>query len=127
MKVLIVDDSGPVRRIMRRMFQEMGHEAFEAADGKEALSQLKADAGIGLMMLDWNMPTMDGMQLLEALQSKEGSIQKPTVILVSTENQMEKIVYALSKGADEYIMKPFTKEILEEKLAILGIESGSHA
>lgn len=127
MKVLIVDDSGPVRSIMRRMFREMGHEAFEAADGKEALSQLKEHAGIGLMMLDWNMPTMNGMQLLEALQSKEESIQKPTVILVSTENQMEKILHALSKGADEYIMKPFTKEILEEKLAILGIKSGPHA
>lgn len=126
MKVLIVDDSGPVRNILKRMFQEMAHKTLEAADGREALAQLQANPGIGLIMLDWNMPTMDGMQLLEALQT-DRSIQKPTVILVSTENQMEKILHALSKGANEYIMKPFTKEILEEKLAVLGIKGGSHA
>ncbi len=127
MKVLIVDDSGPVRKIMKRMFREMGHETIEAADGKEALAQLQAGSGIGLIMLDWNMPNMDGMQLLEALESEGTSIQKPIVVLVSTENQMEKILHAISKGASEYIMKPFTREILEEKLAILGIKSGSHA
>jgi two-component system chemotaxis response regulator CheY len=124
-KVLIVDDAAPIRKIMKKMLQEMGYDILEAAHGKDALTQLEAHPEIGLILLDWNMPEMTGIEMLEALKSKGG--EKPTIVMVTTENEVNKIVLALAKGANEYIMKPFTKEILEEKLAILGIRAGNHA
>ncbi|MBN4053208.1 response regulator [bacterium AH-315-L15] len=126
MQVLIVDDSRPTRKVMARMLDQLGHETVEASHGKEALDQLKAHPDIGLMMLDWNMPEMNGIELLEALKAGKGPAVKPTIIMCTTENAMGKIVQAMVKGANEYIMKPFTKEILEEKLAILGIKGGRH-
>ena len=127
MKVLIVDDSKPIRKIIIRMIRQMGHEIFEAGDGEQALSQMESHPDIGLVMLDWNMPEMDGLETLEALNARDTSFTRPMVVMVTTENEMGKIVEAMSKGANEYIMKPFTKEILEEKLAILGITGVSHA
>jgi two-component system chemotaxis response regulator CheY len=124
MKVLIVDDSGPIRKIMKKMLVEMGHEILEAENGKEALLQLESHPEIGLMLTDWNMPEMTGIQLLEALQAKEASFPRPITVMVTTENEESKIAQALVKGAHEYIMKPFTKEILAEKLEILGIRTG---
>lgn len=126
MKVLVVDDSGLVRTVMRQMLTDMGHETFEAVNGKDALVKLNTHEDIGLMMLDWNMPEMNGVELLDAIKSSPGSARRPIIIMVTTESQMERIVVALAKGANEYIMKPFTREILEEKLAILGIRSSSH-
>lgn len=125
MKVLIVDDSASIRKIMKKMLQEMGYNTLEAAHGKEALEQLSAHPEIGLVMLDWNMPEMTGIEMLEALKSKGG--ERPTIVMVTTENEANKIVLALAKGANEYIMKPFTREILAEKLAILGIRTENHA
>lgn len=125
MKVLVVDDAPTVRRIMAQMLHEMGHETFDASHGKEALAQLNAHPEIGLVMLDWNMPEMNGIELLEALKARQGTAPRPVVVMVTTENEMSKIVQAMAKGANEYIMKPFTKEILTEKLMILGIEGGA--
>lgn len=122
MKILIVDDSGPIRKIMGQMLTKMGHTTLEAANGKEALAVLGDHPEVGLLMLDWNMPEMNGIELLEALKSKGQSAPRPTIVMVTTENEMGKIVHAMTKGANEYIMKPFTPEILEEKLSILGIK-----
>lgn len=124
MKILIVDDSVPMRSLLREMILKMEHQALEAGNGKEALAQLKTHPDIGLILLDWNMPEMDGMQLLDALGAKVKSAKRPRVVIVSTECEMGKIVQAMDRGADEYIMKPFTKEILEEKLSLLGIAHG---
>ena len=126
MKVLIVDDSGLVRRLMRKMISDLGHEPLEAIHGKDALKQLEAHPDIGLMMLDWNMPEMNGVELLDTIRLRWDPIKRPTIIMVTTENQTEKIVQALAKGANEYIMKPFTREILVEKLALLGITNGGN-
>lgn len=123
MKMLIVDDSTPMRSLLRQMLKKMGHSVTEAVNGKEALEQLNVHPDIGLILLDWNMPEMDGMQLLDALGAKR-SKSRPRIIIVSTECEVGKIVQAIERGADEYIMKPFTKEILEEKLSILGIARG---
>ena len=127
MKVLIVDDSGPIRKIMGNMLKQMGMETYEAAHGKEALKQLDAHPDIELLMLDWNMPEMNGIELLDAMKKREGAAPRPTIVMVTTENEMSKIVRAMTKGANEYIMKPFTKEILEEKLDILGIRGEGNA
>jgi two-component system chemotaxis response regulator CheY len=106
------------------MLLEMAHRVIEAGNGKEALEQLKIHPDVGLILLDWNMPEMNGMQLLDTLEAKVKSAPRPRIIVVSTECEMEKIVEAMERGADEYIMKPFSKEILEEKLSILGIARG---
>lgn len=124
MKVLIVDDSEAIRKIMGRMLASMGLSILEAEHGQEALLQLEMHPDIGLLMLDWNMPVMNGIELLEAMDQEKKSGFKPTIVMVSTENEMSKIVKAMTKGANEYIMKPFTKEILEKKLSILGIRGG---
>ncbi|MCG3110460.1 MAG: response regulator [Candidatus Manganitrophus sp. SB1] len=120
MKMLVVDDSAAMRSLLRQMIKKMGHSVTEAVNGKEALEQLNVHPDIGLILLDWNMPEMDGMQLLDALGVKRLN-KRPRIIIVSTECEMGKIVQAMERGADEYIMKPFTQEILEEKLSILGI------
>lgn len=121
MKILVVDDSRSIRRIMGGMLTKMGHEIFEAEHGKAALVQLKAHPDIGCLMLDWNMPEMDGMELLEEMKEHRGEGPRPTIVMCTTENEMSKIVQAMAKGANEYIMKPFTEEILKEKLELLGI------
>lgn len=123
MKILVVDDSALIRSFMRQMLDEMGHQVIEAGNGKEALESFHRHPDVGLILLDWNMPEMDGMQLLDALGAKKLK-KRPRIIIVSTECEMEKIVQAMERGADEYIMKPFTKEILEEKLSLLGIARG---
>ncbi len=117
MKVLVVDDSTAIRKLLGRMLVSMGHEPIEAL---ERLDHYHSD--IGLILLDWNMPEMNGIELLEALKFRSDLNPKPTIIMVTTENEMDKIVRAMTKGANEYIMKPFTKEILQEKLAFLGIK-----
>ncbi len=114
MKVLVVDDSGPIRKIMGKMLRRMGFEVLEACHGKEALVQLEKHPDIELL-------TVNGIELLEAMKTKRGSGPKPTIVMVSTENEKSKIVRAMTKGANEYIMKPFTEEILIEKLTFLGM------
>ncbi|MFZ5861415.1 MAG: response regulator [Nitrospirota bacterium] len=122
MKVLIVDDSGPIRKLLGQMLKDLGFQTMEAIHGKDALDKLLANQDIELVMLDWDMPEMTGIELLEALRTMRDKFPKrPTVVMVTTNNQMEKIVHAMTKGANEYIMKPFTKEILQEKLALLGL------
>lgn len=122
MKVLIVDDSGPIRKLMGQMLRDMGFQTQEAIHGKDAVEKLLANHDVELIMLDWDMPEMTGIEFLDALRPLRDKLPKrPTVVMVTTNNQMEKIVHAMTKGANEYIMKPFTKEILQEKLALLGL------
>lgn len=121
MKILIVDDSTAMRSLMRQMLRKLGHNPVEAGNGKAAMEQLKNHPDVRAILLDWNMPEMDGMQFLDALGAR-GEDKRPSVIIVSTEYELNKIVQAMNRGADEYIMKPFTEEILEEKLSIIGIE-----
>jgi two-component system chemotaxis response regulator CheY len=81
-----------------------------------------ANQDIELIMLDWDMPEMTGIEFLEALRTLRDTLPKrPTVVMVTTNNQRERIVHAMTKGANEYIMKPFTKETLHEKLSLLGL------
>lgn len=127
MKVLVVDDSTAIRKLLGRMLRSMGHEPMEACHGLEALERLDHyHSDIELILLDWNMPEMNGIELLEALKRRDDLDPKPTIVMVTTENEMDKIVRAMTKGANEYIMKPFTKEILQEKLSLLGIHGEAH-
>lgn len=120
-KALIVDDSRAVRMILARNLRELGYETGEAADGVEALRLLTADPAVFLLALvDWNMPEMNGMELLRAVRA-DASLARLTVIMVTTETEIEHMAAALEAGANEYVMKPFTREILLDKLQLASL------
>jgi two-component system chemotaxis response regulator CheY len=112
---LIADDSAPVRRIARRVLTGLGFEVDEAEHGQIALDKCKARMP-NMILLDWNMPVMDGLEFLAALRRTEGG-KAPTVIFCTTETDVEHIQQAIACGADEYLMKPFDKESLTATLA----------
>jgi two-component system chemotaxis response regulator CheY len=116
---LVVDDSRVVRRVARGMLEGLGFAVSEAEDGAKALASCRA-AMPDAVLLDWNMPVMDGMGFLRALRADHPS-PTPRVILCTTETEIERIVEALEAGADEYIMKPFDAEILSDKLRQVGL------
>ncbi|PWR22315.1 response regulator [Zavarzinia compransoris] len=116
---LVVDDSRVIRKVARRMLEEIGFAVDEAGDGKEALDRC-AQAMPQFILLDWNMPVMNGLEFLKALRQRPGG-EAPVVVFCTTENDIEHIQAALEAGASEYIMKPFDREILEAKLASVGV------
>ena len=117
MKVLVVDDSKPIFMMVSQMLSDLGHEPHWAENGQDAKEKLSAAGDFELVLLDWNMPVMDGMQFLEA-NSAESFCNCP-VVMMTTENKPEKIEEALGKGAVDYIMKPFTADILENKIEMV--------
>ena len=118
MRALIVDDSRFVRDYLRRLLEEKGIECEEAADGRQGLNQLHDGAPFDLALVDWNMPVMDGLDMLKSLRAEGYGDVK--VMMVTTEAEDDFIVRSLDAGADEYLMKPFDNEALTEKLAMLG-------
>ncbi|WP_315807152.1 MULTISPECIES: response regulator [unclassified Bradyrhizobium] len=116
---LVVDDSSVVRKIARRILEEMGFEVVEAEDGEQALELCKSrlpDA----VLLDWNMPVMDGYDFLGKLRLLPGG-EQPKVVFCTTENDIDHISRALNAGANEYIMKPFDKDIVSAKFEEVGL------
>ena len=114
MKVLVVDDSLTMRKIIIKNLSQIGFEdVIEAADGEEALAKLKANPKIELILSDWNMPTMDGYQFLVEFRKTN---KNTPFIMVTTEAEKPKIVQAIQAGVNNYILKPFTNEQLQEKI-----------
>ena len=116
---LLVDDSRIVRKVARKIFELFGFACDEADNGLVALefcNQKLPD----VVLLDWNMPMMDGLEFTKALRQLPGG-DKPLVIFCTTENDINHIQTALTAGADEYIMKPFDADIIHDKLYLLGI------
>ena len=116
---LVVDDSRVIRKIARRILEDLGFEVAEASDGMEALAWCRA-AMPEAVLLDWNMPVLNGIDFLRRLRLEPGG-DAPKVIFCSVENDLDRIREALDCGADEYIMKPFDGEILASKLAATGL------
>ena len=116
---LVVDDSRVVRKIARRILEEMGFEITEAEDGEQALEVCKR-AMPNAVLLDWNMPVMDGYEFLGNLRRMPGG-DVPKVVFCTTENGMDHISRALHAGANEYIMKPFDKDIVTAKFQEVGL------
>ena len=116
---LVVDDSRVVRKAARRVLEGFGFTVREAADGQEALAACR-NALPDFVLLDWNMPVMDGIDFLRAARAEHGD-ERPVVMLCTTENTQEKILQALEAGAQEYVMKPFDAEIIGGKLLQLGL------
>jgi two-component system chemotaxis response regulator CheY len=119
MRVLIVDDSRFVRGYLRGLLEEKGIECEEAADGQAGMDRLKSSPPFDLALVDWNMPVMDGLEMLKKLRVDGYAGLK--VMMVTTEAENDYILRALDAGADEYLMKPFDDEALTEKLAMLGL------
>lgn len=118
-QVLIVDDSNVIRKVAKRILENMQLETIEAEDGQKALALCSANMPDAIL-LDWNMPVMDGYEFLKALRMMDnGDI--PKVVFCTTENDIAHIARAMHSGADEYIMKPFDSEIIRSKFEQIGM------
>jgi two-component system chemotaxis response regulator CheY len=116
---LVVDDSRVIRMVARRILEELKFQVTEAEDGQQALDACRV-ALPDAVLLDWNMPVMDGMEFFKALRALPGGAAVK-VIFCTTENDMSHIAEAVGAGADEYIMKPFDSEIVQSKFAQVGL------
>jgi two-component system, chemotaxis family, chemotaxis protein CheY len=118
---LVIDDSKAMRLILCRMLRELGLEVTEASNGSEGLTKLAGGLSPTLILVDWNMPEMTGIEFIEAVRNAPYESQAK-VIMVTTETELPQMQRALSSGADEYVMKPFTREAIHEKLQLVGLQ-----
>lgn len=118
MRVLVIDDSSAIRKILTRMLEGMGYSVIEAVDGKDALTKLEDAGQVDLCLVDWNMPEMNGLEFVEAVRAQSG-YDPVRLMMVTTETEIEQMNKALTAGANEYLMKPFTKDVLVQKLELL--------
>jgi two-component system chemotaxis response regulator CheY len=122
-RALVIDDSRAIRRVIGNILKEIGWEVTEAVHGLDALNQLEATGCPDLMLIDWNMPEMNGLEFIKAARAMSEYKEVP-MMMVTTETEMERMAQAFIAGVNEYLMKPFDKTQLLEKLQILGIETG---
>ncbi len=116
LKFLVVDDSVTMRRIVSNSLKNLGFENFvEAGDGKEALTLLSSDSSINFVITDWNMPVMTGLELIKAIRS-DAQLSKLPVLMVTTRGVKDDIIEALNAKVNNYIVKPFTPQVLKEKI-----------
>ena len=120
MRALIVDDSRPIRRIESGILNELGFETVTAENGQEALERLQEFPLPDVVLVDWNMPVMNGIEFTRAVR-KDPKLSQLVLLMVTTETEPEQMLRALSAGVDEYLMKPFTRDCLVEKLQLLGV------
>lgn len=122
MKTLIIDDSRAVRRVIAGMMKQLGFETFEAANGVEGLERLEEIPRPDIVLVDWNMPEMNGLQFIRAVRAMPQYFDLP-LMMVTTETEMERMSQAFMAGVNEYVMKPFDQATLHDKLQLLGIEN----
>ncbi len=126
MRALVIDDSRAIRSVLTKMLKELGFEVFEAGQGLDGLDQLRKVGKIDLALVDWNMPEMNGYQFVCAVRSNP-AYNNLRLMMVTTESELSQMVSVLNAGADEYVMKPFTREIIFEKLCLLNLsDSGKN-
>jgi two-component system chemotaxis response regulator CheY len=116
---LVVDDSRVIRKVARRILEDMSFECAEAGDGLEALQNCRR-AMPDAILLDWAMPVMTGIDFLKQLRAEPGG-DRPVVVFCTTENDVDRISEAIKAGADEYLMKPFDSDLLQSKFAQAGL------
>ncbi len=116
---LVVDDSRVIRKVARRILEDMSFRVSEAEDGAEAMKNCEQSMPDAIL-LDWNMPVMNGLDFLVKLREFPGG-NAPIVVFCTTENDMSAIVQAIEAGANEYIMKPFDSEIVQSKFMEVGL------
>ena len=121
MQALVVDDSQAVRDLLTDHLGQLGFQVQQAADGLEALARLAQMPRLAIVLLDWAMPGMDGLEVLRRMRS-DGRFTEVPVVMVTTETELPNIADALDAGASEYLMKPFDAQSLLEKLLLLGVD-----
>jgi len=120
MEALVIDDSRAMRKILARILSDIGFQVAEAANGSEGLEKLEDGMSPQLALVDWNMPVMNGYEFVRAVRSRD-RFSGLRLMMVTTETGQTEMVKALEAGADEYVMKPFTKDVILDKLRLLGI------
>ena len=123
MQAIVVDDSRAMRMLMGRLLKDIGFEVDEAGDGCQALVRLRerlAENPLQLALVDWNMPEMSGIELVEAVRA-DPAFAALRIVMVTTETELSQVTRALDAGADEYLMKPFTRDDVVGKLELLGL------
>ena len=123
MKLLVVDDSSTMRRIIKNTLQRLGHkDILEGGDGVEGWNALNSNPDVDMLITDWNMPEMNGLELVKKVRADARFSDLP-IIMVTTEGGKAEVITALKAGVNNYIVKPFTPQVLKEKLgAVMGIE-----
>jgi len=119
-KAIVIDDSRATRVILKRTLTAQGFEVFEAGDGRAAIEELEKTGPLDLALVDWNMPVMTGYELIVEIRAR-AEFGSMSIMMVTTESETSQVQLALDAGANEYIMKPFTEDVLKEKLMLLGL------
>lgn len=120
MRALVLDDCKTTRMILRRIFQDIGFEVSEGDDGAQGLKSIQDLGKPDLITVDWDMPVMDGLAFTRVVRGKYSRERLP-VMMVTSKNEVTDVAAALEAGANEYLMKPFTEEMIREKLELLGV------
>lgn len=123
-RAIVVDDSRAMRALLRRGLQSFGYDVIDAGDGRDALKTLATTRIPDIALVDWNMPGMDGLTLIELLR-EDPAYDEMKIVMVSSESAPDRIERALHAGADDYIMKPFSGDALAERLGRLGLVSNA--
>lgn len=118
-RALIVDDSRVMRSMLRRLLERRGFDVVEAENGRAALERLELMRIPDLALVDWNMPEMNGVEFISNLR-RDHNYDQMLVMMVTTETEMSQVERAMTAGANEYVMKPFTEDVLADKLTLLG-------
>ena len=119
MQALVIDDSRAVRMLVGNILRTQGFQVCDAGDGAEGLKKLQENPDISLVLVDWNMPVMDGLEFIQIVR-RERAWDAVRIVMVTTETESEQVQRAITAGANEYVMKPFTAEVLVAKLSLLG-------
>jgi two-component system chemotaxis response regulator CheY len=120
MRALVIDDSRAMRTILRGILVGLEFDVVEAADGRQAVDILSEDHDFDLALVDWNLPEMSGLEIVTEVR-KDPRLASLPLLMVTTETEFERVTQALQAGANEYIMKPFDRDMLMDKLVMLGI------
>ena len=123
MRAMVIDDSRAIRLILGKMLKELGFEVIDAENGAVAMDRLKTSEKMDIALVDWNMPEMNGYEFVCEVR-KDDAYKDLPLMMVTTETEMSQVVKALEAGANEYVMKPFTKEMITEKLTLMGVQAG---
>ena len=122
MHALVVEDSGTIRLILTAYLKKLGFDVTVAVNGRDGLDQLRGMAKADVVLVDWNMPEMDGITFVRAVRADGGYAELP-LMMVTTNSERENVSEALEAGANEYLMKPFTGDMIREKLELLGFKA----
>jgi two-component system, chemotaxis family, chemotaxis protein CheY len=120
LRALVIDDSKTMRSILRRILAGIGYEVVDAENGRQGLERLRQSGPVNLVLVDWNMPEMDGLAFVQAVRA-DPAYKPVRLMMVTTETDLSRMATALEAGADEYVMKPFTEEVIRDKLQLLDV------